>query len=96
MSWPSFSAFMRDSTVQDPVVITPVRYLWKAYLAYCDKWGFSPAEPNEFMSWLGMTEGITIKTGGKGRLRRAAEGIALMGYISPSNRQNVADRRKIP
>ncbi len=77
LSWPSFSAFIRDRTIQDNVFITPVRYLWKAYLAYCLEWGFKPAEPNEFISWLGLVEGVKIKEGGKGRLRRAAEGITL-------------------
>lgn len=58
-------------------MVTFVKHMWEAYLAYCVEWGFLPAEPNEFMSWLSITEGVTIKSGGSGKLRRAAEGIAL-------------------
>ncbi len=77
MSWPSFSAFMRDRTVEDPALMCPVRVLWREYEAYCGKWGFEPALVHVFISWLSATEGVRLKTGGQGRLRRMAVGVGL-------------------
>ncbi len=77
MSWSSFSAFVRDRTVHDPVLVCPVRVLWRAYTAYCEEWGFEPADTREFVAWLRGEEGVTLKEGGSGRLRRAALGIGL-------------------
>jgi hypothetical protein len=77
VSWPSFSAFVRDRTVHGGSLAVPVRVLWRAYSAYCAEWGFDPAEAREFASWLAAEEGVRIKQGGHGRLRRVAVGIAL-------------------
>ncbi len=76
-SWPSFSAFIRDCTIQDKVLVTPVRYLWREYLHYCMRWGFQPVEPHIFIFYLKSVEGVEIKEGGSGRIRRAALGITL-------------------
>lgn len=77
MPWPSFSAFVRDRTVRGPTLMCPVRVLWREYRTYCRNWGFAPATPGQFVAWLGMEEGIRIRTGGRGRLRRVAVGIGV-------------------
>lgn len=72
---PSLKAFMRDETIRHPTLVCPVRVLWRAYKAYCAEWGFEPATATEFMHWLRLDEGVTIKEGGRGRLHRVAVGL---------------------
>ncbi len=77
MSWPSFSAFLRDGVVQHPSVMCPVTVLWRGYKAYCTTWGFEVGTAEDFMWHLCMTEGVIIRQGGRGRLHRMALGIGL-------------------
>lgn len=77
MSWPSFSAWVRDETIQHVTLVCPMRVLWRSYSAYCKEWGFEPAEASDFVKWLRAEEGVKLKVGGTGRLRRAALGIAI-------------------
>ncbi len=76
--WPSFSAFVRDRTTSGETLVCPLRTLWHGYRAYCGEWGFDPAPVSRFVAWLASEEGVTIKEGGGGRIRRVAEGIALI------------------
>ena len=76
MTWPSYSAFIRDRTVLDGSLCVPVRLLWREYLAYCSEWGFDPSPASDFVRWLQAEEGVRIKEGGAGRLRRMAVGVA--------------------
>jgi len=73
--WVSFSAWLRDEATIDKALATPIRVLWRSYLAYCNEWGFTPCEANEFAPYLSLEEGLQLKIGGAGRLRRVVVGI---------------------
>jgi len=77
MSWESFSAFIRDECQVHPTLACPVRVLWGAYNSYCTEWGFEASEAHQFISYLLLEEGVRISAGGKGRLKRFANGIGL-------------------
>ena len=76
MSQPSLSAFLRDRVVQHPSLACPVMVLWRGYSVYCEKWGFDRVSAEDFVRWLGCQEGVEIREGGHGRLRRVAMGVA--------------------
>lgn len=77
MTWSSYSAFIRDRAIHHEALVCPVRVLWMEYTWYCQAWGFDRASPTEFVRWLRAEEGVTIKQGGRGRLRRCAVGLGL-------------------
>ena len=75
--WVSFSAFIRDRTVQHQKLVCPVWVLYREYLSYCQAWGFEPAVAYEFVLWIWAVEGVVIRESGTGRLRRVADGIGM-------------------
>jgi hypothetical protein len=77
MSWQTLRLWEEDYVIQHATLVCPVRVLWWSYVAYCGEWGFDYAPADEFMAWLRMTEGVVIRDGGRGRLRRVALGIGL-------------------
>lgn len=77
MSWPSYSAFVRDRLALGPTLCCPMRVLWKGYLAYCREWSFEPASAEQFTLWLLGEEGVAVMKGGRGRLRRYATGVGF-------------------
>lgn len=77
MSWPSYSAFVRDDLQSGSTLCCPVRVLWFGYLDYCREWGFERPEATDFVRWLRAEEGVTVVEGGRGRLRRYAVGIGF-------------------
>ena len=75
---PTLGSF-RDWTTTlrlDPVLVTPVRHLWRDYLAHCRDWGFPAASPSIFVRRLEAMRGVRVDTGGRGRIRRMAHGVA--------------------
>lgn len=77
--WSGFCSFKKDQLELHPNLLTPPRFLWRAYKAYCTTWGFPQSDAIDFMQWLREIEGVTIMEGGKGRLRSLACGLALKG-----------------
>ena len=71
----SCQAFIRDRVVLGPTLVVPVRVLWWDYLAYCETWGFEPGSAADFVVRMELEEGVKLRTGGHGRLRRCFEGI---------------------
>ncbi len=77
MSWQTLKLWEEEATVKHEALVCPMMVLWRSYVEYCDTWGFDKASPKDFVAWLRMTEGVEIKEGGSGRLRRIALGIGL-------------------
>lgn len=73
----SAAAFIHDRVVLGPTLVVPVRTLWRAYLAYCEEWGFDPDGAEHFVRCVSLEEGVTVRNGGRGRLRRCFEGVGL-------------------
>ncbi|UFK26717.1 hypothetical protein [Roseobacter phage RDJL6] len=75
MTWGGYASWS-DTLLRGPYLVTPVRLLWQSYRQHCAQWGFDQAEASEFVHWLRGEEGMTLKTGGQGRVRRMAIGLA--------------------
>ena len=71
MSWLDLRA------VGGGTLVCPVRVLWTDYLAFCLEWGFAVAHPKDFVRMLRSLPGVVLVEGGRGRLRRCANGIGL-------------------
>lgn len=88
MSWGGYSSWS-DTLMRGPFLVTPVRLLWKSYQDHCILWGFDQASASEFVHWLRGEEGLEIRTGGQGRVRRMAVGVAASRVSdTPLNAQN--------
>lgn len=75
--WSGFKAWL-GTTSRGEKLCCPLTVLWNNYEAHSKWWGFPMASPDDFVSFLkDSTEGVTIKEGGKGRLRRVAMGLAI-------------------
>ena len=74
--WGGYSSWSEHDVVRGDFLATPVRLLWRSYLAHCEAWGFEPADASDFVHWLRGEEGVRLRLGGQGRLRRMALGIA--------------------
>lgn len=72
-----FEAFLRDRLQKHPALVCPVRVLWLEYLSYCEEWGFTPDGAADFVLTLRLEEGVTLKTGGSGLIRRMAIGVGF-------------------
>lgn len=59
-------------------LVCPVRVLWDDYRAFCSRWGFDQAAPGGFIRLLGALPGVRLVEGGRGRLRRCANGVGLL------------------
>ena len=75
MSWGGYSSWSKTLT-RGSSLVTPVRILWHSYKEHCELWGFDQSEATEFVHWLRGEEGVELKTGGRGRVRQMAIGIA--------------------
>lgn len=75
MSWGGYSSWSK-TVLRSPFLVTPVRILWHSYREHCEAWGFDQSDATEFVHWLRGEEGVELKTGGQGRVRRVAIGIA--------------------
>lgn len=73
--WAGYSAWL-SSLQFDKTLATPVRFLWTDYQKLCKEEGFDVAPLDRFIRWLNATDGVDIKEGGKGRIRRLAVGVA--------------------
>lgn len=77
----SCKAFIRDRAVLGSTLVVPVRVVWNEYLAYCRQWGFKAEAAGDFVMRVELEEGVTIRIGGHGRLRRCFDGIGLNAGI---------------
>jgi len=75
--WSGFKAWL-GTTMRGEKLCCPLTVLWNNYEAHCTWWGFPKASPTQFVDFLTeCTEGVTVKEGGRGRLRRMAMGLAI-------------------
>ncbi len=58
-------------------LVCPVRVLWNDYGEFCGQWGFDQAMPGQFARLLSALPSVRLVEGGRGRLRRCANGIGL-------------------
>lgn len=75
---PSVGAFLRDRTVRHSSLVVPVRVLWDDYSAYCRRWGFERSSATSFVALVAGLDGVRVRDGGHGRLRRIATGIGAL------------------
>ena len=73
--WGSYRAWL-GTLNWDSALATPVRFLLSDYNALCAADGFTAAPEARFIHWLESTDGIHIKSGGRGLIRRVAIGVA--------------------
>lgn len=58
-------------------LVCPVKLLWEDYVDFCERTG-SPRETAQgFVEHLASLQGVTLRDGGRGRLKRVADGIGL-------------------
>lgn len=74
--WSGFKAWL-ETTKRGEKLCCPLTVLWNNYQAHCTWWGFPSATAVSFVAFLEDTEGVRLKEGGKGRLRRVAMGLAI-------------------
>lgn len=75
--WGSYKAWAEANLDIRGCLISPVRFLWKDYQAFCKEWGFEQAEVQDFVQWLRGEEGVKLREGGQGKLRRMIVGAGL-------------------
>jgi len=75
VSWGGYSSWSK-TLIRGPFLVTPVRLLWHSYKEHCEFWGFNQSDATEFVHWLRGEEGLELRTGGRGRVRRMAVGVA--------------------
>jgi hypothetical protein len=75
--WSGYLAWL-GTTKRGDKLCCPLTVLWNNYQAHCQWWGFPSASAADFTAFLtDSTEGVTVREGGKGRLRRVAMGLAV-------------------
>lgn len=74
--WSGFRDFLDGEVDRSPVLVCPLRDLWRAYLAHCAAWGFARADAVDFVAWMREEEGVEVRQGGSGRIRRMVLGMA--------------------
>lgn len=77
MTWGSYQAWSSDNLDLQPVLCCPMRILWQDYINYCKEWGFTRSPAADFVRWILGEEGVTVKKGGSGRIRRMVMGAGL-------------------
>lgn len=87
MSWGGYSSWSKTLT-RGPFLVTPVRLLWQSYKEHCEFWGFDQSEASEFVHWLRGEEGVELRTGGRGRVRQMAIGVASTVSVEVDNAQS--------
>lgn len=73
----SYHAFMRDQVVLYKTLVCPTRLFYEEYERYCQRYGFEVSSAAEVVAWLCKEEGVVIREAGRGKFRRAFEGIGL-------------------
>ena len=77
VSWASYRAWSKRNLDCQPVLISPVRYLWVDYKNYCAAYGFEVSTSKDFLQWLRGEEHVKISKIGTGRLRTMIVGAAV-------------------
>ena len=75
---PGFMSWLDMRCAGGETLVCPVRVLWNDYRRSCLRWGFDRATPVGFVRLLGALPGVSLVEGGRGRLRRCANGIGLV------------------
>ena len=70
-------SFMAEDLIIDPVLCTPARFVWDAYLKSCKTWGFPAIDGPQFLDMISEVNGIYVRTGGHGRIKRMISGVCL-------------------
>lgn len=89
--WGGYSSWSQEAT-RAPFLVTPVRLLWRSYLRHCELWGFDAADAGDFIQWLRGEEGVELREGGHGRLRRMAVGITASMVSDEGDTTHIEDR----
>lgn len=74
--WSGYQAWTK-TLLRGEGLCCPLTVLWNNYDAHCQWHGFPKASVVSFVEWVKDEESVTIKEGGKGRLRRVAMGLAI-------------------
>lgn len=73
--WGGFSAWL-ETLCYGNELATPARFLWVDYMYFCGEEGFPKGTTREFICWLKEIDGLFVKEGGSGRIRRMIIGCA--------------------
>ncbi len=69
--------FIDDRCVLHSNLVVPLTPLWRAYRTYCVRMRKHPMTAGAFVDALESLPRVTTREGGKGKLRKVAEGIGL-------------------
>lgn len=74
-----FTSFVEDCLLFDERMVTPTRFLWRAYLDHCRRWGFPEYTPAQFQRCAKAQHGIILKSHGdaRGYIRSTCHGVCV-------------------
>lgn len=75
--WEAYKSFVASELMIDQALATPLRFIWNAYRANCERWGFPSVTVETFVKWISDEEEIRIVRRGNGRIRAMAIGVAV-------------------